>query len=64
MTEEAPIPTDHVGIREVSSVDDLVTVTVFCQFDGWATSHSSVVAQDASDQCAADWAEHAPGITL
>jgi len=60
MTEQPTEVTDHYPVRDVTSTDDLITVTITCLLDDWTTEHSDVIAQDASDAAADDWNNHAP----
>lgn len=61
---EEPVITGHTPSRVVTSVDDLVTITVDCLFDDFTTSASNYIAEEASAIVAADWAEHAPDVPL
>jgi len=63
MSEDPPA-TGHTPIREVTSVDDLVTVTITCPFDGFVTTWSNYIAEEASTLAAADWETHAPDVPL
>jgi hypothetical protein len=63
MTDE-PVPTTHTPARDVTSVDDLVTVSIMCLYDGWTTSHSAYIAEEASTLAADDWFDHAPEVPL